>query len=379
MKFGWRHTISGAIGVGIVCWLGLVVSAAGQTAPAPAEGVQMSENFFKNIQVLKGIPVDEFMDAMGMFSSSLGYDCASCHASGTDRSRFAVTTPAITRARGMIAMVNNINRMYFGGQPRVTCFTCHRTTYKPDAIPSLEAQYAALTDDPNAMTILADKRTTVDQVFDKYMTALGGADRAARLTSYVAKGTYAGFNTGGGEVPVEIYAKAPDQRAQISRLPDSDNVKIFDGRSGWAAEGWRPMPLLEFTGGNLSGMKVDAMVAFPAGIQKAFSQWQVGSALIDDKGVQVLQGTRPGELPVNFYFDDTGLLVRQVRWNKTSVGTVPTQIDYSDYRDVAGVKVPFKLLMTWTDGQNSFSLTEVRPNVAIEASRFAKPAPFQRK
>jgi len=384
MKHGWRHTISGAIVVAGVCWLGLVASAAGQAAPAQAAaapGVQMSENFFKNVQVLKGIPVDEFMDAMGMFSSSLGYDCASCHSDEIHHTRdaFAITTPAITRARGMVAMVNNINRMYFGGQPRVTCFTCHRTNYKPDNVPSLAAQYADLVDDPNAMTIVADRRTTVDQVFTKYMQALGGADRVARLTSYTAKGSYAGFNTGGGEVPVEIYAKAPDQRAQITRLPDSDNFKIFDGRSGWAAEGWRPMPLLEFTGGNLAGMKVDAMVAFPAGLQKAFSQWQVGSGIIDDKVVQVLQGTKPGELPVNFYFDEAGLLVRQVRWNKTSVGTVPTQIDYSDYRDAGGVKVPFRIVMTWTDGQNTFALTEVRPNVAIDAARFAKPAPFQRK
>ena len=53
---------------------------------------------FKNIQVLKGIPVDQFMDAMGMFSSSLGYDCSSCHSQDihTDRAAFATTTPLIT-------------------------------------------------------------------------------------------------------------------------------------------------------------------------------------------------------------------------------------------------------------------------------------------
>ena len=374
-----------AVGFAIVCWLGLVVSLAGQGAPAaqaaPEPAVQMSENVFKNVQILKGIPVDEFMDVMGMFSSSLGYDCSSCHSDEihTDRAAFAITTPAITRARGMMAMMNNINRMYFGGQPRMTCFTCHRGNYIPENIPSLELQYATLFDDPNAIKILTDKRTTVDQVFNTYMQALGGADRVARLTSYTAKGTYAGFNTGGADLQVEIFAKAPNQRAQIVRAPDGDGVKTFDGRNGWAAEGWRPLPLMPLTGGNLTGLKADAIVAFPAEIRKAFAKWEVGTATIEDKGFQVLQGTNPGELPVNLYFDDAGLLVRQVRWNKTAAGTVPTQVDYSDYRDVAGVKVPFTLLMTWTDGQNTFSLTEVRPNVAIEAARFAKPAPFQRK
>ena len=376
MKFGWRHAIAAAT---LTLCVVARVSVSGQ-AP-PAEAPQMAENVFKNVQVLKGIPVDEFMDAMGMFASSLGYDCASCHDQGIHNTRdaFAITTPAITRARGMVLMMNNINRMYFKGEARVTCFTCHRTTYNPENVPSLAAQYAVLTDDPNAMTIFPDKEKTVDQVFNTYMQALGGADRVARLTSYTAKGSYEGFNTGGGEVPVEIFAKAPDQRAQIVHAPDGDSVKTFDGRGAWAAEGWRPLPLLPMTGGNLAGMKLDAVAAFPAGIRKAFARWAIGTATIDEKPVSVLQGTNPGELPVNLYFDESGLLMRSVRWNKTAVGTVPTQIDYSEYKDVAGVKVPFHLLMTWTDGQNTFSLTEVRPNVAIDAARFAKPAPFKRK
>jgi hypothetical protein len=374
-----RHTVAAAIGAATLCWVGLVASAAGQAPPDP--GVQMSENVFKNVQVLKGIPVDEFMDVMGMFSSSLGYDCSSCHSDEihTDRAAFAVTTPAITRARGMVAMTANLNRMYFGGQPRITCFTCHRGNYRPENIPSLALQYAPLFDDPNAIAILPDRRTTVDQVFDRYMKALGGADHAARLTSYVARGSYAGFNTGGADLPIEIYAKAPNQRTQIVRAPDGDSVKTFDGRTAWAAEGWRPLPLMALTGGNLTGLRADAIVAFPAEIRKAFAKWDVGTATVDDKNMQVLQGTNPGELPVNLYFDDAGLLVRQVRWNKTAAGTVPTQVDYSDYREVAGVKVPFHLVMTWTDGQNTLVLSEVRPNVAIEAARFAKPAPFQRK
>jgi outer membrane lipoprotein-sorting protein len=81
---------------------------------------------------------------------------------------------------------------------------------------------------------------------------------------------------------------------------------------------------------------------------------------------------------VNFYFDESGLLVRVVRFVDTAVGRVPTQTDYSDYRDVAGVKLPFKWIATWTDGQATTELTEVQPNTAIDASRFARPAPAPR-
>src|SRR5258705_11937561 len=121
------------------------------------------------------------------------------------------------------------------------------------------------------------------------------------------------------------------------------------------------------------------MAAFTESIKEAFREMQVGAATIDDRPVQVLQGTNAGQLPVNFYFDASGLLVRTLRWNRTVVGTVPTQIDYADYRDVAGVKMPFKTVITWTDGQNTITLIEVRPNVAIDAARFATPAPFRRR
>ena len=138
------------------------------------------------------------------------------------------------------------------------------------------------------------------------------------------------------------------------------------------------MPLMALTGGNLDGARLEALVSFPAGLRKAFAEWQVSGTSIDDRQVQILQGTNAGELPVNFYFDETGLLVRIVRWNSTAVGTVPIRIDYEDYREVAGVRMPFRSVMTWTDGQNTFALEEVRPNVEIDAARFARPAPYAR-
>ena len=364
--------------VGIVCLLG-VVPAAGQTGAETAP--QMSENVFKNVQALKGIPIDEFMDAMGMFAAALGYDCSSCHAPEIRSSReaFAVETPAIQRARGMIGMMNALNRTYFGGQPRVSCFTCHRGHYRPEIVPNLALQYGEATDDPNAMQIAPDRQASADQVLEKYIQALGGAQRLASLTRFEARGTYSGFNTGGADVPVEIFASAPDQRTTIVRTPEGDYVKTYDGRSGWVAEGWRPLPLMTLTGGNLAGARIEAIVSFPAGIRQAFSQRRVGSTTIDDRPVQIVQVTDAGPLPVNLYFDQSGLLVRMLWWNRTAVGTVPTQIDYADYREVAGVKLPFRTIVTWTDGQNTTQLSEVRPNVPIDAARFARPAPFKRR
>jgi hypothetical protein len=368
------------------CLVILVVAGslrAGASAQARQAGQEqgplMSEAVFKNIQVLKGIPVDEFMDTMGMFASSLGYDCVSCHSGDiyTNRAAFAESTPLIQRARQMIVMMNAINKTYFAGQPRVSCFTCHNAKNRPEFIPNLALQYGEVMDDPNSMRIFPETRTTVEQVFDKYIQALGGAQRLAAVSGFVARGTYEGFNTGGNAFPIEITARAPNQRTQVVRTPEGDAVKTFDGRSAWAAEGWRPLPLLALTGGNLEAARLEAMQLFPTNIRPAFTQWQISSTTIDGNVVQLLQGQNAGQLPVNFYFDQAGLLVRIVRWNRTAVGTVPMQFEYGDYRDVAGVKMPFRMVLTWTDGQNTIVLNDIQPNTAINAARFARPAPFK--
>jgi len=377
MTVGWKRWTFGLSVVSLVGLLG-VASVVGQAAQEPAQ--PMAENVFKNIQVLKGIPADEFMDTMGMFAASLIYDCTGCHVDDilVRREAFAEATPRIQRARQMVVMVNALNKQYFGGQPRVTCFTCHRGSGFPETIPDLNLQYGdGPPENPNGITLFGPGQEPADPIFAKYISAIGGADRVAKLTSYTATGTYIGFNTGGATVPIEIFAKAPDQRSTVVRVFDGDAVRTTDGRGAWAAEGWRQLPLMTFTGSNLVGARVEAMLAFPMVLQKAFSQWKVGAVTIGDADVQVLQGTNPGQLPVNLYFDDEGLLVRSVRWSSTPVGTVPTQTEYSDYREVAGVKMPFRMVVTWTNGQNTIELKDVRPNVAIDASRFARPAPFK--
>jgi photosynthetic reaction center cytochrome c subunit/uncharacterized protein DUF6544 len=390
MMFRWRRVILAAAialfvySISVRSIAGVPVAALAQAAQgAQTQSPPMAENVFKNIQVLKGIPADEFMDTMGMFASSLLFDCTGCHVQEilTNRDAFAMATPRIQRARQMVVMVNTINKNFFGGQPRVTCFTCHRGADSPEVIPDLALQYGDVADEnPNAMRIFPDARLSADKIFGRYIEAIGGSTRVSGLTSFVATGTYAGFNTSDAKVPIEIYAKAPDQRTQLVRTFEGDAIKTYDGRSAWAAEGWRQIPLMTFTGGNLTGARFEAIMSFPAGIQKAYAQWQAMPITLDDRNVQVLQGTNPGELPVNLYFDEeSGLLVRTLRWSRTVVGTIPTQTDYSDYRDVAGIKMPFHMRVTWTNGQNMIELAEVRPNAAIDAARFARPAPFKPK
>jgi photosynthetic reaction center cytochrome c subunit len=364
----------GLLGVGSLKALPAEASAqAGQEA-APVT----TDKLFRNIQILKGMPVDTFFDAMGMFAASMGDDCTYCHSKDAvfRHEAFGDPTPRIQKARQMIVMMQALNKTYFGGQPRVTCFTCHRGNYSPVNAPRLSLQYGAPDDDPNVIDFPTNTRMTADEILDRYLKAIGGPGALAKMTSFVAKGTYSGFDTGHAEVPVEIFAKAPNQRTWLIHMFNGDSYRVFDGRNGWFAGPDSPAPIVPLASGNLDRARIEAILAFPAGLKAAYKEWRVGRTAIDDKDVSILQGTLPGLLPVNFYFDNsTGLLIRMVRWNETPVGPVPTEINYDDYRDVAGVKMPFTWTASQTFMQMTIKLSGIQPNAPVDASRFVQPPP----
>jgi photosynthetic reaction center cytochrome c subunit len=375
----------------ILAWLAstaalclLVASAVHLSAQqaTPAQTPQLTEQVFRNIQVLKGIPIDTFFDVMGMFASSMGEDCTFCHLKQSvfDHNAFGEETPRIRRARQMIAMMNTLNDANFGGRKMVTCFTCHRGNNTPVNSPKLALQYGEPEDDPNVINFPAETNITADQILDKYLQTLGGAAQLASIASFTATGTYSGFDTDHKEVPVDIYARAPNQRTWIIHMADGDSYRVFDGRNGWWAGPDAPAPLETLTSGNLDRYRLEALVAFPGGIKQAFARWKVGRTAIDDQPVQIVQGTNPGLLPVNLYFDSkTGTLVRLVRWNDTPVGPVPTEINYGDYRDVAGVKMPFTWTVSQTYMQMTIKLSGIRPNVPVDGARFARPVPVAKR
>ena len=379
MTFRGRRMTGSAIAVS-ACLLG-VMFAAGQGALAQAP--PMAEEVYLDIQVLKGMPVDRFNDTMGMFASALLVDCVGCHSSDItfDTEAFAVPTPRIQRARQMVVMMNTINQTYFGGEQRVTCFTCHNGDTQPAQAPSLRLQYSELVTDPSPLRFFASVGAPpAETILARYIQALGGAQQLASITSLVATGTYRGFDTLTREVPMELFARAPDQRAMVARgetIGTTDFFWTYDGSTGWRYQPDTPLPLTELTGSNLVGAGIDAMVSFPERIPQAFEQWQVSYDDIDGQQVEVVRGSNAGQTPVDLHFDESGLLVRLTRWTDTGAGPVPVQIDYSDYREVAGVQMAFHWVVTWTNGQSTVQLNDVQPNVAIDDTRFARPEPAQ--
>ncbi len=353
-----------------LAWVAMAVLAA-----APQAQPQMAEEVFKNVQVLKGVPVDQFMDMMGVFSAALGMSCEDCHAANDSKwENYALdTSPRKQTARRMIGIMSGINKTYFGGRQMVTCHSCHRGGSRPKVTTNLGTIYGAPPDEEEDDIVQpARDAPSVDQIFAKYVQALGGA-----LTSFTAEGSSSGYGPESEKRPLEIYAKSPNQRTTVIHTLNGDSTTTCDGRAAWIAAPLRPVPVLALTGGELEGARLDAEMSFPARIKQAFGQWRVGRpVVINDRKAQVVQGTSAsGASFATFYFDvDSGLLVRMIRYANSPVGRVPTQIDYSDYRDVAGVKMPFRWTMTWLDGRENVELTEIQPNAAVDPGKFAKPA-----
>ena len=217
----------------------------------------------------------------------------------------------------------------------------------PKAIPSLQQYSEPPPDDPNEVepSPRPTATPTADDILNRYIEALGGAQQLARLTSFTGQGTYEGFDSYHGKVPLEVYAKSTGERTVIAHTHTGDSVVTFDGKNAWVMAPDKPVAVLQLApSGDRDGVLLDSDIAFPARLKQAFIAWHpragFPTTLIDNHPVDVVQVTA-GETRVKFFFDkQTGLLSRMVRFSKTIVGPVPTEIDYSDYREVAGVKIP---------------------------------------
>lgn len=88
---------------------------------------------YKNIQILKDVPVSNFIPIMRRFAGALGVQCEHCHVANDFASE---DKPTKATARKMLIMANAINKDHFGGQGAVSCYTCHRGQAHPLTAPA---------------------------------------------------------------------------------------------------------------------------------------------------------------------------------------------------------------------------------------------------
>jgi len=351
-------------------------SSGAQTATS-APGPKKAEEQFKNIQVLKGIPADQLFPTMQFITASLGVECDFCHVQNAFEKDDK--KPKQT-ARKMMEMMIAINADSFDGHRQVTCFTCHRGNTNPVAIPAVMSDEPKVgTGEPhNAQGETKEKGVnenagpTPEQLLDKYVQAAGGAAAIDKVTSRVMTGT---IDVGGQSLPIDIYTKDPAKRISFTHMPNGDSITAFNGHEGWLSTAGHP--LREMNGSDRGGASIDADLHLANHLKQMFIEVRVEkSEKVGDREAYVVVGRRENKPPIRLYFDEqTGLLVRLVRFGETALGLLPTQIDYADYRDSNGVKIPYRWTLARPSGRFTIQVSQLKQNVPVDEAKFVKPAP----
>jgi len=289
------------------------------------------------------------------------------------------SNPLKVTARKMVEMVATINKQNFAGAQMVTCWTCHHGLDLPTTSIALDKLYGEPNDEKRDVVEAMPSEPPASKILDQYLEAMGGSQKLAAVKSYIATGHSEGYGGIGGEAFFQIFAQGPDRRGMWINFPQHPDRGIsswtYDGKKGWIGAPRGYLGTYQLTGNDLAGAKLDALVAFPQQIKNAFPNWRTGPEdSVDGHDVYVVQGSGGGQLLGTFYFDKkTHLLVRYVRRTPSPVGRITIQQDFDDYRDVNGIKFPFKYSFLWLDGRFTALLSDVKVNVSVDAAKFGKP------
>ena len=212
---------------------------------------------------------------------------------------------------------------------------------------------------------------TVDAILDKYVAAIGGREAQRKITTRVTRGRVdvPGVSFGG---KVEVYAKAPNKSLTVMNVEPMGLFKHgFDGRTSWN---------LSDNGLNVSSVIdreaiLDADFYRDIRLKELYTRLKVtGKVKEGFRHVYVVEATPRGGTAENFYFDvDTGLLVRRDLTRPGAKGPVRAEVYFSDWRELDGVKIPFKMTHAMPTVKLVTTIEEVKHNVPVDDALFRRP------
>lgn len=355
----------------VVCLAGidglLAQEPAHRPPSAPPGPHETAAQHFKNVQVLKDIPADQLIPTMQFITASLGVECEFCHVEhqmdkdDKDNKKFA---------REMIKMELTLNKEHFDGEIAVTCYTCHRGSSHPVGTPILSADAGHAPVHVHDEAAEADKQPKPEVILDRYLAAVGGAEALAKINTRVQKGNITAF---GHAMPIVIYSEAPEKRVSVTQQDKGPSVTAFNGEAGWLS---MPGNVHRMSPAETEAARIDAQLRFPSRIRELYQEFRVRTGEEINGHPTILVSARgEGRPPLRLYFDpESGLLVRLIRYAETPLGRLPTQIDYADYKDVNGVKMPFRWTLARPNGAFTIQIDSTEVNVPVDEKIFVLPA-----
>jgi hypothetical protein len=353
------------------------ISFAGKTIfekePAPLPGGdddKPAEEVYKNIQVLKGMPKKHLHDVMNFMRASLGVGCKFCHVYTESTKTWNWESDEMEEkqtARKMITMVKQVNKDYFDGNNAVTCFSCHQGNTHTSRTPPLPQHVPDMTETPRDTNL-----PSAETILDTYRKSLGNIDALKSASSRVSKGTVTTFD--GKQFDIEVYNGTPNKYLQVISGANGKMMKGFDGTSGWQND--------QRGSGDLDGYQLEQVTVYAdfAGnfdLGGKYSKIQtLGKDTVKGKTTYVVRAIIDENRNERLYFDtETGLLVRRKVFMKTIIGNVPAQTDFSDYRMVQGVMLPYEVRYSYIDpwSETYRKYSEVSLNASLDNISFTKP------
>jgi photosynthetic reaction center cytochrome c subunit len=356
--------------------LTFTVSLGAQSAQAPAQE-KTAAQVYKNIQVLKDIPASQLLPGMRYITTALGVRCDYCHV--RDNFPSDDKQPKQT-ARKMMTMLFAINKDNFDGRGEVTCYTCHQGNHEPVAVPKLPEgavaaefirpnQPAAAPGQPAATPAPAPVRPpTAEAVLAKFAQALGGEDALAKITSRQIE---AEQQMEDRTVPEEIFQKSPGKMVSSVTTSNGAFSSGFDGTRTWVSsqEGTEDAPDPQAV-----ILRREAQIDPVAALRGYTGRRVFGQAKIGDEMTWVMRAKAPdGNFEFLLFDQQSGLLVRRTIRYQTIFGGLQVEMDYSDYRPVDGVSVPYQISIWVAGHQAVLTVKDVKDNVAVDDSKFTPP------
>ena len=353
--------------------LPFTIDTSSATQDKPVEQVS------KNIQVLKGMPESQLLPVMHLMRTALGVRCDYCHIAENGK-YWMDDKPAKETARRMLRMVFDINKANFGGEPVVTCNSCHRGSTKPVGIPAFgQGAFENTTRAQPGENAVPESLPAVDAIFNRYVEAVGGKRAFEGIQTRITEGSMTRpklVNPSGKPFTIEIYQKAPDKYLMVTT--GADGSATYQGYNGKV--GWVKTPNIQRELNSDESAQVKAQIDFykELTLKDRFSSLKVtGKLKIGDRDAYVVEGVNASGKTEKLFFDtESSLLVRRVVFDKTILGLDPVQTDYLDYREVNGIKLPFTVQLSYLDNSHygtTRKFSQIRHNVPVDDAKFEMP------
>jgi len=224
---------------------------------------------------------------------------------------------------------------------------------------------------------------TADEIIEKHLAALGGRATLAKLQSRTVTGTIT-VTTPVGDLTgtIETMNQVPNKTRTLIKL-DLSAVGLgkvvqdqrFDGTAGYMIDTLQGNR--EITGDQLELMKNNSFPNPLLNYKESFATVELaGKEKVGDREAYVLIGKPKTGPPVRQYIDaESYLPIKTVlKINVPQLGTeVEQTTELSDFKEVDGVKVPFRSKSSSNVQTLTVTVSQVKHNTQIDQALFSKP------